>query len=81
MASMPLSVACDVQIHQPTMRNTIRFTAASLFAGALLAATAGAQTISIKGSDTLGAKLVPTLAPGALDYCAAPLVQVMLADL
>ena len=44
------------------MRNTIRFTAASLFAGALLAATAGAQTISIKGSDTLGAKLVPQLA-------------------
>jgi len=44
------------------MRNTIRFTAASLFAGVLLAATAGAQTISIKGSDTLGAKLVPQLA-------------------
>jgi phosphate transport system substrate-binding protein len=44
------------------MRNTIRSTAASLFAGALLAATAGAQTISIKGSDTLGAKLVPQLA-------------------
>jgi phosphate transport system substrate-binding protein len=44
------------------MRNTIRFAAASLFAGAMLAATAGAQTISIKGSDTLGAKLVPQLA-------------------
>ncbi|WP_035601570.1 phosphate ABC transporter substrate-binding protein [Haloferula sp. BvORR071] len=43
------------------MRNSIRFTAASLFAGAMLAATAGAQTISIKGSDTLGAKLVPQL--------------------
>ena len=62
MASMPPSVACGVQIHHHTMRNTIRFTAASLFAGALLAATAGAQTISIKGSDTLGAKLVPQLA-------------------
>ncbi|WP_193211642.1 phosphate ABC transporter substrate-binding protein [Luteolibacter marinus] len=44
------------------MRNTIRFAAASLFAGAMLAATAGAQTISLKGSDTLGAKLVPQLA-------------------
>ncbi len=43
------------------MRNTIRFAAAGLFAGAMLAATAGAQTISIKGSDTLGAKLVPQL--------------------
>jgi phosphate transport system substrate-binding protein len=46
------------------MRNTIRFAAASLFAGAMLVATAGAQTISIKGSDTLGAKLVPQLAEG-----------------
>jgi phosphate transport system substrate-binding protein len=62
MASMPPSVACGAEIHPHTMRNTIRFTAASLFAGALLAATAGAQTISIKGSDTLGAKLVPQLA-------------------
>lgn len=44
------------------MRTTIRFAAATLFAGAMLAATAGAQTISIKGSDTLGAKLVPQLA-------------------
>lgn len=44
------------------MRNIIRFTAASLFAGAMLATNAGAQTISIKGSDTLGAKLVPQLA-------------------
>jgi phosphate transport system substrate-binding protein len=44
------------------MRTTIRFAAASLFAGAMLAATASAQTISIKGSDTLGAKLVPQLA-------------------
>jgi phosphate transport system substrate-binding protein len=44
------------------MRTTIRFAAASLFAGAMLAATAGAQTVSIKGSDTLGAKLVPQLA-------------------
>jgi len=43
------------------MRTTIRFAAASLFAGAMLAATAGAQTVSIKGSDTLGAKLVPQL--------------------
>ena len=43
------------------MRTIIRYTAASLFAGAMLAATAGAQTISIKGSDTLGAKLVPSL--------------------
>lgn len=43
------------------MRNTIR-TTVGLLAGAVLAATAGAQTISIKGSDTLGAKLVPQLA-------------------
>jgi len=43
------------------MRTTIR-TSIGLLAGALLAATAGAQTISIKGSDTLGAKLVPQLA-------------------
>lgn len=43
------------------MRNIIRSAAASLFAGTLLAATAGAQTVSIKGSDTLGAKLVPQL--------------------
>jgi phosphate transport system substrate-binding protein len=41
------------------MRTTIRFAAASLFAGAMLAATAGAQNVSLKGSDTLGAKLVP----------------------
>ncbi len=59
---MPPSVACGVQIHHYIMRNTIRFTAASLVAGALLAATSAAQTISIKGSDTLGAKLVPQLA-------------------
>ncbi|MEK7953884.1 phosphate ABC transporter substrate-binding protein [Luteolibacter soli] len=44
------------------MRTTIRFAAASLFAGAMLAASASAQNISIKGSDTLGAKLVPQLA-------------------
>jgi phosphate transport system substrate-binding protein len=44
------------------MRKSIRSTAASLLAGSLLAATAGAQTVSIKGSDTLGAKLVPQLA-------------------
>jgi len=43
------------------MRTTIR-TTIGLLAGAVLAATAGAQTISIKGSDTLGAKLVPQLA-------------------
>jgi phosphate transport system substrate-binding protein len=62
VASMPSSVACGAEIHHHIMRTTIRFAAASLFAGALLAATAGAQTISIKGSDTLGAKLVPQLA-------------------
>jgi phosphate transport system substrate-binding protein len=62
MASIPSNAVRGVEIHYPTMRKTIRFTAASLFAGALLAATAGAQTISIKGSDTLGAKLVPQLA-------------------
>ena len=62
MASMPSSVACGAEIHITPMRTTIRFAAASLFAGALLAATAGAQSISIKGSDTLGAKLVPQLA-------------------
>jgi phosphate transport system substrate-binding protein len=43
------------------MRTTLR-TSIGLLAGAVLAATAGAQTISIKGSDTLGAKLVPQLA-------------------
>src|SRR5688572_259853 len=43
------------------MRTTIR-TSIGLLAGAFLAATAGAQSISIKGSDTLGAKLVPQLA-------------------
>jgi phosphate transport system substrate-binding protein len=64
LASMPSSVACGAEIHHHTMRNSIRFTATSLFAGAMLAATAGAQTISIKGSDTLGAKLVPQLAEG-----------------
>jgi len=62
LTSMPSSVVRGAEIHIHTMRNTIRFTAASLFAGAMLAATAGAQTISIKGSDTLGAKLVPQLA-------------------
>ena len=61
MASIPSNAICGVEIHYPIMRKTIRFTAASLFAGAMLAATAGAQTISIKGSDTLGAKLVPQL--------------------
>ena len=59
---MPPSVACGARIHKQTMRNSIRYTAASLFAGAMLAATAGAQSISLKGSDTLGAKLVPQLA-------------------
>lgn len=44
-----------------TMRTTIRNTF-GLIAGAVLTATAGAQSISIKGSDTLGAKLVPQLA-------------------
>lgn len=34
----------------------------TLFASAALVAAAGAQTLSIKGSDTLGAKLVPQLA-------------------
>jgi phosphate transport system substrate-binding protein len=34
----------------------------SLFASAALLSAAGAQTLSIKGSDTLGAKLVPQLA-------------------
>jgi len=34
----------------------------TLLASAALLATAGAQTLSIKGSDTLGAKLVPQLA-------------------
>ena len=43
------------------MRTTIRATF-GLIAGAVLTATAGAQSISIKGSDTLGAKLVPQLA-------------------
>ncbi|OYV05085.1 MAG: phosphate-binding protein [Verrucomicrobiales bacterium VVV1] len=43
------------------MRTTIRTTFGFL-AGAFLTATAGAQSISIKGSDTLGAKLVPQLA-------------------
>jgi phosphate transport system substrate-binding protein len=62
LASMPSSVACGAEIHIHIMRTTIRFAAASLFAGALLAATASAQNISIKGSDTLGAKLVPQLA-------------------
>ncbi|MFD0894576.1 phosphate ABC transporter substrate-binding protein [Luteolibacter ambystomatis] len=40
------------------MRTTIR-TTIGLLAGVILSATAGAQTISLKGSDTLGAKLVP----------------------
>lgn len=44
------------------MLQFIRSTAASVFAGTLLSATAGAQVVSIKGSDTLGAKLVPQLA-------------------
>ncbi len=43
------------------MRTTFR-TSIGLLAGAILAATAAGQTISIKGSDTLGAKLVPQLA-------------------
>ncbi len=43
------------------MRTTFR-TSIGLLAGAVLAATAAGQTISIKGSDTLGAKLVPQLA-------------------
>lgn len=43
------------------MRTTIR-TTIGLLAGAVLSMTAGAQNISIKGSDTLGAKLVPQLA-------------------
>lgn len=34
----------------------------TLFATAALAATTQAQTLSLKGSDTLGAKLVPQLA-------------------
>jgi len=61
VASMPSSAIRGPEIHYHIMRNTIRFTAAGLFAGALLAATASAQNISIKGSDTLGAKLVPQL--------------------
>jgi len=36
----------------------------TLFTAAALAATTQAQTLSIKGSDTLGAKLVPQLAEG-----------------
>jgi phosphate transport system substrate-binding protein len=36
----------------------------TLFTSAALLAVAGAQTLSIKGSDTLGAKLVPQLAEG-----------------
>ena len=59
---MPSSVACGAEIHIHIMRTTIRFAAANLFAGAMLAVTASAQNISIKGSDTLGAKLVPQLA-------------------
>lgn len=43
------------------MRKTIR-TTIGLLAGALLATAASAQTVSLKGSDTLGAKLVPQLA-------------------
>jgi phosphate transport system substrate-binding protein len=50
-----------LETKHPTMRTTLR-TSIGLLAGAVLAATAGAQTISIKGSDTLGAKLVPQLA-------------------
>lgn len=61
MSSIRANAVRGVEIHYHIMRNTIRFAAASLFAGAMLAATAGAQTISIKGSDTLGAKLVPQL--------------------
>lgn len=36
----------------------------TLFTSAALLAVAGAQTLSIKGSDTLGAKLIPQLAEG-----------------
>lgn len=42
------------------MRTSI-FTTLGFIAGAVLSATAGAQSISLKGSDTLGAKLVPQL--------------------
>jgi phosphate transport system substrate-binding protein len=41
---------------------TIIQTSFGILAGAMLVATAGAQSVSIKGSDTLGAKLVPQLA-------------------
>lgn len=44
------------------MFNLLRCAVASVFSGTLLFATAGAQVVSIKGSDTLGAKLVPQLA-------------------
>jgi phosphate transport system substrate-binding protein len=44
------------------MLHQVRSIALGLIAGTVLAATCGAQTISIKGSDTLGAKLVPQLA-------------------
>ncbi|MEI7929245.1 MAG: substrate-binding domain-containing protein, partial [Verrucomicrobiales bacterium] len=43
------------------MRTSI-CTTIGLLAGAVLTTTVGAQSISIKGSDTLGAKLVPQLA-------------------
>ena len=36
----------------------------TLFATAAMLSMVGAQTISIKGSDTLGAKLIPQLAEG-----------------
>lgn len=47
--------------HHP-MFQLIRTAAACVLAGTFLAASGNAQVISIKGSDTLGAKLVPQLA-------------------
>ncbi|MDB6077035.1 MAG: Phosphate-binding protein [Akkermansiaceae bacterium] len=58
---MLVNAARGVNLTTALMRNSIRMTI-GLLAGAILTATAGAQTISIKGSDTLGAKLVPQLA-------------------
>jgi phosphate transport system substrate-binding protein len=49
-------------IHTTTPTASMKSILTPLFAGALLAAAAQAQTLSIKGSDTLGAKLVPQLA-------------------
>lgn len=50
--------------HPTNKTNTTMKYLATLMTAAALAATSQAQTLSLKGSDTLGAKLVPQLAEG-----------------